>query len=130
MGFALVLFAATSLYLDLDTRAYLIRRLFFRRASQNVVSPGSRPDAPMRLILTAHYDAARTGFVFSRIYPLGAGLSERARVLFAPFRLGFWGGVAPLLPILGAQMAGFDAGWIQILQVVPTVAAGGLRVPH
>ena len=42
LGFGLVLFAATSLYLDLNYRFYLLRRLFFRRASQNVVSPGSR----------------------------------------------------------------------------------------
>src|SRR6266516_3518189 len=44
VGFALVLFAATSMYLDVNGRLYLLRRLFFRRASQNVVSPGSRPD--------------------------------------------------------------------------------------
>ena len=45
-GFALVLFAAFSLYLDQSTRYYLLRRLLFRRASQNIVSPGSDPDAP------------------------------------------------------------------------------------
>ena len=61
VGFALVLFAASSLYLDQNTRLYLLRRLLFRRASQNVVSPGTSPDAPARLILSAHYDAAKTG---------------------------------------------------------------------
>ena len=61
LGFVLVLVAATSLYLDQNTRLYLIRRLFFRRASQNVVSPGPNPAAPARLILSAHYDAAKTG---------------------------------------------------------------------
>ena len=40
LGFALVLAAALSMYLDLNTRLYLVRRLFFRRASQNVVSRG------------------------------------------------------------------------------------------
>jgi hypothetical protein len=120
IGFTLVLIAATSLYVDLNTRFYLIRRLFFRRGSQNVVSPGRRPDAPLRLILAAHYDAARTGFVFSRLYPLSKGLSERGRVLIAPFRVGFWGGIAPLLPILGARMAGFEPGWLSIVQLLPT----------
>ncbi|MGZ5376100.1 MAG: M28 family metallopeptidase [Solirubrobacterales bacterium] len=121
VGFMLVLFAATSFYLDLNTRFYLIRRLFFRRGSQNVVSPGSSPGAPLRLILVAHYDAARTGFAFSRLYPLSKGLSERGRVLLSPLRVGFWGGMAPLLPILGARMASFEPGWLSIVQLFPTV---------
>src|SRR5215475_8912948 len=81
VGFALVLFAAVSTYLDLNTRLYLVRSLIFRRVSQNVVSPGNRPDAPARLILTAHYDAARTGFIFSKA-------SNRIRRLPARLRLG------------------------------------------
>ena len=48
LGFGLVLVAATSMYLDLNYRFYLVRRLFFRRASQNVISRGGRPDAPAR----------------------------------------------------------------------------------
>ena len=48
LGFALVLLAATSMYLDLNGRLYLLRSLFFRRASQNVVSPGHEPEAPAR----------------------------------------------------------------------------------
>jgi hypothetical protein len=119
-GFALVLFAAASAYLDFNTRVYLVRRLFFRRGSQNVVSPGRRPGAPFRLILSAHYDAARTGFLFSRLYPLTKRLSKRGRVLLAPTRIVFWGGLAPLLPVLGAQMAGFDPGWLSVVQVIPT----------
>ena len=74
IGFALVLLAATSAYLDLNTRFYLMRRLFFRRASQNVVSPGGRrPEAPIRLVLVAHFDAGRSGFVFGA----GARLARR-----------------------------------------------------
>ena len=42
-GFALVLLAATSMYFDLNARLYLFRRLFFRRASQNVVARGRPP---------------------------------------------------------------------------------------
>ena len=121
VGFALVLLAATSTYLDVQTRLYLVRSLFFRRGSQNVVSPGPRPEAPHRLILVAHYDAARTGFVFRRLFPAMKGSSQRARVLLGPFRVGFWGGIVPLLPVLGARMAGFDAGWLDLVQAVPTV---------
>ncbi len=42
-------------------------------------------------------------------------------MLLGPWRLIFWGGMAPLLPILGARMAGFEPGWLSILQLFPTV---------
>ena len=121
VGFALVLFAAASTYLDLNTRLYLVRSLLFRRVSQNVVSPGNRPDAPARLILMAHYDAARTGYVFSKASKRIRRLPARARLSLGPFRLFFWLGLAPLLPILGARMAGFDATWLNAVQAIPTI---------
>lgn len=121
IGFALVLIAAVSIYFDQNTRLYLLRGLFFRRASQNIVSPGPNPGAPARVILSAHYDAARTGYVFGpRSHRLAKRLSQRARLLLGPIRLIFWGGIAPLLPILGARMAGVDAGWLSVLQLLPT----------
>jgi hypothetical protein len=121
VGFTLVLIAAVSTYLDLNTRVYLVRSLLFRRVSQNVVSPGSRPDAPARLILMAHYDAARTGYIFSKASNWIRKLPERTRLALGPFRLFFWLGLAPLLPILGARMAGLDATWLNALQAVPTI---------
>ena len=121
VGFALVLFAAASTYLDLNTRLYLVRSLLFRRISQNVVSPGDRPDAPARLILMAHYDAARTGYIFSKASKRIRKLPERTRVGLGPFRLFFWLGLVPLLPILGARMAGLDATWLNAVQAVPTI---------
>src|SRR5262245_11167421 len=119
-GFALVLFAAASTYLDLTTRFYLVRSLLFRRASQNVVSPGNQPAAPARLILMAHYDAARTGYVFSKSKRIRR-LPERTRLTLGPFRIFFWLGLAPLLPILGARMAGLDATWLNAVQAIPTI---------
>ena len=121
VGFALVLFAAASTYLDLNTRLYLVRSLLFRRVSQNVASPGNRPDAPARLILMAHYDAARTGYVFSKASKRIRRLPESARLGLGPFRLFFWVGLAPLLPILGARMAGLDATWLNAVQAIPTI---------
>jgi Peptidase family M28 len=121
LGFALVLLAALSMYLDLNTRFYLVRRLFFRRASQNVVSRGGRPDAPARVILCAHYDAAPTGRVFRpRTVERAARLQSRLPFPIGPFRIVFWS-IAVLLPLLGARMAGVDAGWLSILQLVPTL---------
>ena len=121
VGFTLVLIAAVSTYLDLNTRLYLVRSLLFRRVSQNVVSPGNRRGAPARLILMAHYDAARTGYIFSKASKRIRKLPERTRLALGPFRLFFWLGLAPLLPILGARMAGFDATWLNAVQAIPTI---------
>jgi acetylornithine deacetylase/succinyl-diaminopimelate desuccinylase-like protein len=118
-GFALALATATSFYLDLNTQRHLLRLLFFRRASQNVVSRGGNPDAPATLILTAHLDAARTGLPFSApVQRMSKGLSE-----FLPFphtRLLFWS-TAVLLPLLGARAAGVDTDGLAIVQIVPTL---------
>jgi hypothetical protein len=121
VGFTLVFLAAVSTYLDLNTRLYLVRSLLFHRVSQNVVSPGNRPDAPARLILMAHYDAAWTGYIFSKASNRIRRLPERIRLGLGPFRIFFWFGLAPLLPILGARMAGIDATWLAALQAVPTI---------
>ncbi|HKH42002.1 MAG TPA: M28 family peptidase [Solirubrobacterales bacterium] len=121
VGFGLVLLAAVSTYLDLNTRLYLVRSLLFRRVSQNVVSAGNRPETPARLILMAHYDAARTGYVFSKASKRIRRLPERVRLGLGPFRLFFWLGLAPLLPILGARMAGLDATWLNAIQAIPTI---------
>ena len=121
LGFALVLAAALSMYLDLNTRLYLIRRLFFRRASQNVLSRGPRPDAPARVILCAHYDAAQTGRMFEpRTVERAARIQARLPFPIGPFRLIFWS-LASLLPILGARMAGVDAAWLSLIQLLPTL---------
>jgi hypothetical protein len=136
VGFALILAAATSTYLDLNTRLYLVRRLLFRRASQNVASAGSAPDAPVRVILSAHYDAARTGWAFGRRMrghkepgsegdsgSDGSGKEKGSvgRSAPGPFRIFFWAGLVPLLPLLGLRMAGIEGAWLGALQSVPTI---------
>jgi Peptidase family M28 len=120
-GFAIVLATAVSLYFDLNTRFYLLRRLFFRRASQNVFSPGGRGETPARLILVAHYDAARTGYVYNeRSRRRLARIPPGARGVLAPPRLLFWS-LALLLPILGARAAGLDESWLSLIQLLPTL---------
>lgn len=124
IGFALVLAAATSAYLDLNTRFYALRRLFFRRASQNVVSPGGTPEAPLRLVLVAHLDAGRPGSATGpRAVRVARRLSPRMRVALSPWRVYFWGGIAALLPVVGLRMAGVEAQWVSVVQMVPTVIA-------
>jgi peptidase M28-like protein len=121
VGFAIVLVTAISMYLDLNARYYLLRRLFFRRASQNVVSPGTRSDAPGRLFLCAHYDAARTGAFFQpRTIAWFTAIARLSPVPLGPFRPLFWS-LAILLPILGARMAGIDSSLISLLQLIPTL---------
>jgi hypothetical protein len=120
-GFGIVLATAVSLFFDMNTRFYLLRRLFFRRASQNVYSPGPRPDAPARLILNAHYDAARTGYLFGRrVRRREAMVPPRYRLVLGLPRLLFWP-LASLLPIIGLRMAGVDASWLSVLQLIPTL---------
>jgi Peptidase family M28 len=121
VGFALVLAAAVSMYLDLNGRFYLARRLFFRRASQNVVARGKRPKAPARLFICAHYDSARTGALFQpKRVARASRLAARLPFPIAPFRVLFWS-LAVLLPILGARMAGIDSNLISLLQLLPTL---------
>jgi hypothetical protein len=121
VGFGLVLAAAVSMYLDLNGRFYLARRLFFRRASQNVVGSGKSPNAPARLFICAHYDSARTGAAFQpKRVARASRLAARLRLPIAPFRVLFWS-LAILLPILGARLAGIDSGLISLLQLFPTL---------
>ena len=69
----------------------------------------------------AHYDAARTGYIFSKASTRVRRLPESVRLGLGPFRLFFWVGLAPLLPILGARMAGLDATWLSAIQAIPTI---------
>lgn len=121
VGFAIVLVTALSMYLDLNGRFYLLRRLFFRRASQNVVARERRRGASGRLILCAHYDAPRTGSAFAprRLRPIGR-LGRLLPVPVGPARIVFWS-LAALLPVIGLRMAGIEESWVSILQLPPTL---------
>jgi len=125
IAFALVLAAATSAYLDLSARWYLLRSLLFRRASQNLHAPApagaAGEDAP-RVILCANVDAPRTGAVYDGL-PLRMlnAAARRFPIVSSPTRIWFWSIALLLLPI-GARMAGLDAAWLDYVQLVPTLA--------
>lgn len=121
VSFALCLLAATSFYLDLGGRLYLLRRLPFRRASQNVVSASPALEAAERVILCANYDAPRTGAAYNAApMRLLKRAAERFPVTSSPPRIIFWS-MALLLPVLGARMAGLDAAWVPLLQLPQTL---------
>lgn len=121
-GFAVILVAATSMYLDLCGRQYLLRRLLFRRASQNLVSRRAEETKTARVLLCANYDAPQTGAAYN---PLPQRLLAYAWAALpfgvGPFRILFWS-MALLLPPIGARMAGLDAGWVPLLQLPQTLA--------
>ena len=110
-GAAVVLFAAVSTFGDLYGSFYLVRRLTGRRASQNVTS-AERSDKPGVLVLSAHYDAARTGAVFNRRRPLG------------PFQLFFWAMFVVLCCTM-LRVAGLEGTPLTVVQFIPTVVLIG-----
>jgi len=125
IGFALVLVAATSFYLDLSGRLYLLRLIFFRRASQNVVAPrlpdSAEPDKEARVFVTAHYDTGLTGAAYN---DWAITAFERVRRLWpartSPQAVIFWSMAFLLIP-LGLRMAGLEGEWIALLQLPGTV---------
>jgi hypothetical protein len=91
LGVAILLLVGISMYGDLTTRFYLLRRLMPAARSHNVTSRGNRPDAPARVVLTAHYDAARSGLLFTG--RLARPVPRRLKpltTLAGPIDLVFW----------------------------------------
>jgi hypothetical protein len=116
----LVLFAAISAFGDLTGSFYLVRRLTGRRASQNVVSrEDSRKSGT--LILSAHYDAARSGAIFSsRASERRAVLGKLIRRPVGPFEPFFWS-IMVVLVCVGLRLFEIEALALTIVQFIPTV---------
>jgi hypothetical protein len=108
-GFAL-LAAATLLALgELTGTIAPLRRLTPMRASQNVVS-GEQSDKQGTLVLMAHYDAGRSGWLYDLRLPRGIGA----------FQLFFWSLFLILICTL-ARLVGMDNLPLTIVQFIPTV---------
>jgi hypothetical protein len=104
-GTALVLLAAVSAFGDLTGSFFLARRLTGARASQNIASFDDS-GKPGTLILTAPYDAPRSGALFRlRLWPM----------------VFFWSLMA-ILVCATARLFGVDGTWLTAIQFVPTVA--------
>ena len=120
IGLALVFAATVLTILDLMGIAFVTRRLTGPRASQNVISRegGGKPGT---LILTAHYDAARTGAVFNRrVVERRAALGKAIRRPIGPFEPFTWSLIA-LLVFCVIRAIGIEGYLLTILQFVPTV---------
>jgi hypothetical protein len=124
VGGGLILVALISIFADALLGYSLGRRLTPEHASQNVVSepPESQHSKRVRLIITANYDAGRTGLVFRDRPRSGAArLSQRSRGI-SPGWLGWitialiWLEVTAIIRLGGAGGTG-----IGLAQLLPTV---------
>jgi hypothetical protein len=120
IGAVLVLFATISAFGDLTGSVYIVRRLTGRRASQNVTSRESG-DKPGVVVLTAHYDAARTGAVFGRrAVERRATFGKLIRRGLGPFEPFFWS-LALILICTLLRLIGFEGTGLTVIQFIPTV---------
>lgn len=108
-GAALALLVAASAFGDLTGSFFLVRFLTGPRASQNVVSDEDE-GKPGRLILAAHYDAAKTGLVFNQ-------RSARRRIGMVVY---FWSLVAVVVFAM-LRLLGIEGTFVTVLQFIPTV---------
>jgi hypothetical protein len=105
---------------DLTGTFHLTRRLTGRRASQNVVSREDG-DRPGTMVLIAHYDAARSGAVFSdRAMRRRAFIGRVLHRPIGPFEPFFWAIVAALACAL-LRVAGVDSDVLTAVQFAATV---------
>jgi hypothetical protein len=120
IGTIIVAVAVLLTFGDATGTFMLTRRLLGWRASQNVVSreDGDKGGA---LVLVAHYDAARTGSLFSRgLEKRRAALSGLLRRPIALFPIFFWSMFLVLL-IGVLRMAGVAGVILTVVQFIPTV---------
>jgi hypothetical protein len=119
-GVAILAAVAVATFGDLTGTFHLTRRLTGRRASQNVVSPEDG-DRPGTIVVIAHYDAARSGAVFSdRAMRRRAWIGRVLHRPIGPFEPFFWA-IVVALGCSVARLAGVEAEWLTAVQFAATV---------
>jgi hypothetical protein len=127
VGAALLLATLLSLIADALLGVSPGRRLTWERASQNVIAIMRTEDqqlaGPVRLIVTANYDAGRTGLVYRGPLRTASARLRRLTGGMAPGWLG-WLAIATawLLAIAILRLEGDHARVLGIVQLPPTVA--------
>jgi Peptidase family M28 len=120
LGAALALVAALLTFLDASVLLPTLRRLFGRRASQNVVSWGEG-NRPGNLVLVAHYDAGPGGIALSqKAEEWRAALGQLVRRPIGPLEPLFWAELVVLVCCV-LRLAGLGGLLISVVQFVPTV---------
>jgi Peptidase family M28 len=120
LGAALTLVAALLTFLDAELLLPTMRRLFGRRASQNVVSWGGARK-PGDLILVAHYDAGRGGVALGqKAEERRAAFGKLVRRPIGPLEPLFWAELAVLVCSV-IRLAGVNGLLLAVLQFIPTV---------
>jgi hypothetical protein len=121
-GVGLALVALVLYLLEAGAGLPLARRLFGRRASQNVVSPTTSGDRPGALFLVAHADTGRTGLVHRPgVRRLFARVARPRRLVGGPLQPLAWLLAAALAGCF-VRLAGVDAAALTAVQFALTVA--------
>lgn len=76
-GSILGLIVIFSFWGEFTYRFFLLRRLLPRRRSQNVVARVGDRTSPIKIVISAHIDAARTGAIFSPIFANGVAKAKK-----------------------------------------------------
>ncbi len=122
VGGVLVLIALLSVIADAVTGRSLGRLLTPERASQNVVSEAAPDETRVRLLITANYDAGRTGLAYRGRPRRAAARLTAATGGLSPGWLGWLViGLGWLLVVAIARLGGSRGAAIGALQLPPTV---------
>jgi hypothetical protein len=120
VGAGLVLVVTVLTFLDANGIAFTTRRLFGRRASQNVISREDG-DKGGDLFLVAHYDAGRSGLAFNRrLQERRATISKTLKRPIGPLQPLFWAMVGVLVCTL-LRLPGMENTILTVIQFVFTV---------
>jgi hypothetical protein len=122
-GAALILLALLSVITDALLGVSLGRRLTPERASQNVVVPAPSEPGRITVVLTANYDAGRTGLVFGDRPRATAARLKRVMRGVTPGWLGWFAlALIWLQGVAVVRLAGSRGTAIGAVQLIPTVA--------
>jgi hypothetical protein len=114
LGVVALLLAAAAMYGDLTSRFLALRWLTSKRPTCNVTSPGPRPDARTRVVLTAHHDAPFGGLLYAR--PKRRRRPSPLSRLAGPLDVLFWTTIAALVTAVVRLVTGTDASAMTVVQ--------------
>lgn len=121
LGVVLLLIASAAMYGDLTSRFLPFRWVTSTRPTQNVTSPGAKPGAKNRVILTAHHDAGYGGLLYARPRRNRRRRPSPFARLAGPLDILFWASIAALVAAVVRLVTGTDASVMTIVQFALTV---------